>query len=365
MSDVTKVSATAVIVTASPMTVYWALQLRNSPSLSFDDIKTQITPTYTSTQTSYGLSYADTTLISTVTITGLTAQNNYVFTACGDDLSGVSAATFEQVFETEARDKAARFTLVFDQDYITVDEVTDIRNNVALVLSLNTWRVISNGTVSSAIPGARRLHPGSRRLQVGQSSINLTILDDPTIGTYPSPSDMVEKLDSELAILQKFLPTVSLDHRLDPIDIYIDECQWVDAPQVTENSGHDYISVSGKIEEDGWIFAILLVWNQDEGTPKSWQLYEGLDAVNAPPTQHFANEVYANTTWERTFSDLNPLTTYVMYLTCGNDNPGVPDLKDDIDVKRLTTGTDATPAITPLNLDWAMGLVGIIGLLFF
>ena len=359
MTDTSKVETTVVTVTNYPMTVYWALQLQNSPKLSCDDIKSQITPTYTSTQTSYGLSYAGTDLISTVSITGLTAQSHYIFTACGEDLLGVSTSnTFEQTLETSSRDLAAKFTLVFDQDYITVDEVTNIRNQVALVLSLNTWRIISTGTVSSAIPG-------SRRLQAGQSSINLTILDDPTKGTYPSPSDMIERLDSELSTLQKFLPTVSLNYRLEPIDIYLDECDWVDEPTVTDNSGHDYISVSGKLKEDGWIFAVLLVWNQDEGTPKSWQIHDGLDAVNAPPTQHFGNEAYANTTFERTFSDLTPLTTYVIYLTCGNDYPGVPDLKDDIDVKRLTTGTDPTPAITPLNLDFAMALVGVVGLLFF
>lgn len=80
--------------------------------------------------------------------------------------------------------------------------------------------------------------------------------------------------------------------------------------------------------------------------------------------QYFAHQALANTTFERTFNDLNPLTSYIMYLTCGNNYPGVPDLMDDGQVQRLSTGTDATPAITPLNLDLAMGLAMFVGLLF-
>lgn len=113
-----------------------------------------------------------------------------------------------------------------------MDEIENIRTQVALVLSLNTWRVVENGTNSSAIPGTRRLQnliPGTRRLQ-SLSSITLIILDDPTIGTYPSPSEMIEKLDSELGTLKKFLPTVSIDYRLEPIDITVNECVWLDAP---------------------------------------------------------------------------------------------------------------------------------------
>lgn len=93
------------------------------------------------------------------------------------------------------------------------------------------------------------------------------------MGTYPSPSELIERLDSKLSTLKMFLPKVSVDYRLEPFDISVNECVWLDTPEVTDNSGHDYLSVSGKIEEDGWIFAVLLSQPEDKGTPTSWQLY--------------------------------------------------------------------------------------------
>lgn len=158
MTETTKVGTTVLVDTNTPMKVYWALQLKNSPELSYSDINGQISPTYESTQTSYGVAYTDANNIATVTIDGLVAQTEYIFSAVGEDQLGApSVVNSSQTFETSPRDKASRFTLNFEQDYISVDEVKEIRNKVALVLSLNDWRVVSNGATSSAIPGTRRL----------------------------------------------------------------------------------------------------------------------------------------------------------------------------------------------------------------
>jgi hypothetical protein len=80
-----------------------------------------------------------------------------------------------------------------------------------------------------------------------------------------------------------------------------------------------------------------------------------MDAKNYPVLGNFAEKAYANKLAERTFSDLKALTNYVVYVTCGNDYPAIPELLEGTEnVDRLITTTSESPAPTPLNLDTAI-----------
>jgi hypothetical protein len=88
----------------------------------------------------------------------LRANTEYTLTVWAEDIEHkVSSKGISQPFQTTGVQTASRFLLKFNQDYIDQDDEKEIRTYVALVLSLNAWRVVSNGTINSAIPGTRRL----------------------------------------------------------------------------------------------------------------------------------------------------------------------------------------------------------------
>lgn len=58
-----------------------------------------------------------------------------------------------------------------------------------------------------------------------------------------------------------------------------------------------------------------------------------------------------------TFTELPELTEYNVYMTCGNDYPGRPQLKTDDEVVGANWTTRQRPQPLPLDLDYGEGLV--------
>jgi histone deacetylase 6 len=332
---------------------YYVYALLGSSPPSFEEAKTQGPALYVSTQTVYGVSSVANNLTTDLQLKDLTAETKYsLFVWLEDTLATPSAQVYSYTFQTAARQPAAQFTLYFTQTYLNDVEVDLVRNAVCLLLSLSDWRVVEKDR--QTIPG--------RRLAEDKSKLTLYIVDDPSSDVYPSPKELVDKLQS--AKLGAMINNLDTTYSITGTEVSKTPCSFSVQPALYQNAtDYNQISVLATMPANGHFYAVLMSADNDPGKPRSTQIANSLNSLNLP-VQSTSLTTIAGVSFNVTFTDLTQLTEYNIYATCGNDYPVFPTLLDDAKVVSINWKTEEKPAPRPLNTNSACWVeLGVLTLL--
>jgi histone deacetylase 6 len=344
-SSLTRTTAEVFITTAQISTVYYAVALAGTPVPSFEDVYGQVTPPYNNTRTSYGKINVGDSLFARFLIGNLTAETSYsVYAYAIDQLDQITMEAAESSFMTQSRYFTAYFSLKFTSFYLSEEDVDDAKAAVALILSLDDWR-IGEKTLDNVY--------GGRRLQSSQrSTLELYIYDDPTTDNYKSPLEQVQYLATQKDKLAAMVNNLDTAWEIEGKISFMDDCEFAEAPEVSTTAARNAIAIKAQLKEKGYIYAVAVKDDEDFEIPTSRQIVDQTDERNSPVTSAWsaANGLtYANVT----LANLEGATSYNVYLTCGNDYPGGPELLADPSVISVNWRIENLNTVKPLNLDSA------------
>ena len=342
VEGLTRTSVTIRPQANKPGTIYYMYALYGTAQPDFSDVKARGPVPYTTTQSVYGNATVDSSLNSTISITGLTAQTPYVlFMYMEDLLDRPNIGCFYYNFTTSNRYATAHTQLRFTQSYLDEMEVESIVEDVGLLLSLDNRRVLT----TSEVKKARRTAS-----VIKAAYLDLYIIDNPASDNYPKPIDLLARLSSSLATLKSMQPTLDLSWNI-PIEGFSSTpCRFGTEPTVTGYSSYYAISFLASLLYDGVVYAVVVESEKATGTPSSLQIAQILDSQNRPTVgvvRSIRGEVLTNTT----ISGLQAGTSYNLYVTCGNIDPGYPLLLSDAEVYRMSVSTALAPNRKSLNLN--------------
>lgn len=351
------------ISTTSVAYCYCSYSLRGSSPPTFDQAKSKGPSVYDSTKTVYSTLLASTNLTAQLEMGNLSAQTKYSLYIWLEDALGIpSAKVFTYDFETLSRYSAAELTLYFEQTYLNNVEVNLARSAVGLILSLENWRVVekSRETTSATVTSTS----GTRRLtEEVRTKLTLYIIDDPESDVYPKPKDLCDILQSKKAKLSELVNNLDTSYAITGTEVYINPCSFTVQPNLYEDkTDYQNIAVKGTMQAAGHFYIVIMEAGSDADKPRSIQIAGSLSAFNVP-VQSLSLQTEAGVSFNQTFGDLQQLTEYNLYATCGNLYPVFPDMLDDSKVVAINWKTDQKPAPTPLNTNSSTWLLWSVGLL--
>ena len=180
------------------------------------------------------------------------------------------------------------------------------------------------------------------------------ITDDPSSSVYPSPVVMTSRLSLFEYRFENQLSNFDSSYSIIGSEVVVNDCSFVEYPNVVhQKSNYETISLSAKLEEDGFIYAVALVADSDPGVPYSFQVFHGTDAWNRP-TISVNTAAFEYTIANFSFLQLNQNTSYVIYVICGNNNPGFPQLLKDSSIVKIEWTTGLKPQPIPFSIDLSM-----------
>ncbi|CAG9322608.1 unnamed protein product [Blepharisma stoltei] len=347
-----RTSASVFVMANRICQLYYSWALRGTIPPTFDEVRKGGPAPYSTTQSGYGSARILSNLNVTITITGLTAQTFYSFYIYSEDLSGFANSDYTQLnFQTDVRYRAASVELDFDQSYLTTDDINKARGAVALLLSLNSDRVVEKEDSVKTDPN----YPDSpsnhnRRLDtVISSSVTFYILDQPTSDNYGKPIYMTKLLASKKNQLSSMLTNLDLTQSIAGVEVYMEPCSFATTPSILSASTYNTIIINSELTVDGNIYAIAIPRTNDPGIPYSFQVYNGYNLNNRPEIA--ANvSVSANEHVNLTIGNLTAATNYSLYVICTNNYPVYPDILDDSYLISLNWTTADSPDKRSLNL---------------
>ena len=356
-TDITKTTATVQVTTNTESRIYWAVAPKGTTAPTFSEIQQLLAGEIDAGHFfMYGSAYTYTqsSLITEIAIKGIRADRSYTFYSW---LQNNALAPSEQVsvysFETDTNDLAASFTLSFNQEYVNDDDLNDIQAALQRVLSLPSWRLRTDSVNVSQL---RR-----RRLASSDKSyITMTILGDPESDNYPAPTEIVNRINSQMSTLKTLLPNIDTDQTVQASIITKNECGYHrgNEPIVSEIAATS-VTIVTVLNEDAWLYAVAVVTGEDTSEPNPEQIYLGLSSTNEKAVSGSANLV-GGTNAELVISGLQPYEFYSIFVTCGNEYPQEPQLPDDDKTVSLPVVLTAKDERKPLDLDSAYFLVSVL-----
>lgn len=346
-----RTSAIIQVVTDRVCTLYYNWALLGTPSPIFSEMKKGGPAPFLTTRSGFGRARALSDKVANISITGLTAEARYTFYVFAEDMRGETTSNYSQInFVTDVRYKAATVKLTFSQTYLTLDDKNKAREAVALLLSLNNFRVIEETENTDTEPDSSH-SPSSqnRRLRLISSSITYTIVDLPTSNNYPRPFEMINILAEKANKLGSMLSNFDSSQDISGVEIYVNPCSFAITPTISELTVNNNIIITAQLKEDGKIYATLIPVSKDPGVPYSFQVYSGHNSRNVPVLHQNVTALASKTTTVE-FLDLEPSTDYNMYVICANIYPMYPELLDDIGLIKLNRKTGEMPDKRSLNL---------------
>jgi hypothetical protein len=340
---------------------YYAVALAGTQPPSFQETKNQGPASYPTTQTMYGVVRVAISTTQLFNMSGLSAGGRYSLFLWAEDLSGTSSTTFAQLdFDTDPGYLTATLGLTFQQVYLNDVEILHTSQVLQLFLSLSSWRLqlATSETVQiSANAEYSKTTPSPH--------VTYYVIDDYESSAYPPPIQIIARLDTLINSFTAMLNNFDSSLGVDRAEIVLQDCAFQVWPQVDETSStYQSIKLNGVLEEDGYIFAIALLADNDPGTPFAFQVMMGNDKWNRPALRSFTN-ASAGEIAEVEFTNVQYNTSYNIYVICTNNYPGHLGMMKDSQVGVIGWTTQDHPAPMPFSLDFAFVVIPIvIGYLF-
>lgn len=341
--NILKTSANIKLITNTQGILYYAIQLANSEKLEFETIKNQVPSAYSSTRTSYGSFIIDSSLALNEIIDGLEARTSYTLTCYLESKGRLVSDSASFDFTTQSLNRPVAFTMRFQQYFMTAADKAKVIESISIVLGVEEWQLVEN--VSIDIQRGRRLTNYA-------SDLNLYLSDNPYSDILKKPLRLINSLDSKKDKLATLIPTLDTSYSISGREIIMNSCRFINQPEVQDNGVYNSISILSSLKESGYIYAVLIKSDQTSSTPTSLQIASSLTDINHPALG-LSSQALPNTVTNITFTGLSALTEYDIYLTCGNNLPGSPELLPNDDVLSINWRTAAVPAPKALNLDSA------------
>ena len=279
----------------------------------------------------------------TVVVSGLSAGTKYTIYMWAENQEFDSSTDVSvHDFATSPAYSSAVSSMNFLQTYMTQNDIEKALNAVQLLLSLDQWRLVSNGVT----PGS-----SGRRLSLASCLLQFYIVDDPSSDVYPTPKVLADLLGSKGAQLAAMLPTLDTSWSIAGNEVAMSQCRFQKTPAMNANATSVYGTVT--LVEEGYIYAVCIGQESSRAAPSSAQIAKGVDASNSP-TAFLVQHVGGGVPTDLAFTGLSPASPYHVYLTCGNMYPGKQQLLPDASVVAASMQTAAKPAIVPIVLTSAL-----------
>lgn len=355
-TDITKIKATVQVTSNVESKVWWAAAAKGTTAPTFSELQQIIRGEISKPDFfMYGEAYTYTqnSLLANVAITGLRADRSYSFYCW---LQNMQNTVSEQVsvysYETDRLQFAASFVLGFNQEYINDDDLNEIQASLQRVLSLPSWRLRTDGTnVSSR---RRRLDTSSK------SYVSMTIVDDPESENYPVPSEIVNRINSQMSTLATLLSTIDTEQTVQSSVITMNECVYVrgQEPVISEIAATS-MTISSMLEENATVYAVAVLTNSDGNEPNPEQIYLGVSSTNQKAASGSSTSV-GKTINEVVITGMKPYEFYSIYVTCGNEYPQEHQLASDDYTVSLPITLTMQDIKKPLDLDSAYVLFSVL-----
>lgn len=349
-----KTTALVSVTTNSPGTLYYMHAYSGTATPPFIEVRYGGPPPYDRTRSLYGELHIGTANYGTFHLGYLRAERKYTLFAYFVDLMDQQTQECKEIsLYTSKLHPAFSFSLQFQQAFLNDFEVERTINAVSLLTATASWQLATlflNSTV------------GSQSLS---TVLTLALTDSPFNDNYPSPADLVVRLQGKMTTLAGRVNNLDVNFAISGVEVKVEDCGFLTGPdKVAIRSKQDQsLGFSASLKAKGTLYAVCVLTTVTSGSPLNWQISEGLSPANVPVA--FASQaVGVGEVWNFTFTNLLPESPYVLYVTCGNDHPAVPALPSEATLVGLALKTAKTPAPKILSLNTAIGLgIGLLLLL--
>ena len=173
---------------------------------------------------------------------------------------------------------------------------------------------------------------GGRALQAGLGLYNVWVVLQPGDALALSPFQYLATVNSDLLGLKETFPDFDTSAKVQPRDIPRKLPALRLVPQLVAVTNTSAELADFFLSCNGTFYLCLTASsNSDLSPPRSMQIYSGTDSTNAPCVRSL--QVQATPQGPTVLLlDLDPGSTYWVYVTAGNQVPGEPDLVEDEEV---------------------------------
>ena len=349
----TRTSATFTISSNIFCWLYYAYALKGTLPTSFQETKAQGPPTYTTTNTKYGVLRVSKSTTQVFTIFQLSASTRYSLFLWAEDLTGAQSSTCQKLdFDTDEIYPTGQVKLKFKQVYLNDVEIQRTSDVIQLYLSLHNWRILKN------IDDTLQMDPNKVYSESADwPEVTFYILDKIDTEVYPSPLVMIKRLAGYQDEIQGKLNNFDERFKIRGSNVEVDACEFMEyAHVVNDTSDYKNISVKASLKQEGFIYAIAVLETADPGLPFAFQVFQGNDGWNRPALMMHTN-VSAGVSQSLLFTQLNDNTTYNLYIICTNNNPGYAELLPDSKVISLSWKTDPKPPRSKFSIEMSNPLL--------
>lgn len=339
-AELTRTTGSFRFSVSRPSMIYYQVALRGTPAPTFFSARIGGPALNPESQSQFGA--VKVMNLGRVAVSGLSAGTKYTIYIWAENQElGSSGEVTAHDFATSPAYSAAVASMNFLQTFMTQDDIEKALNAVQLLLSLDQWRLLSNG----AVPGT-----SGRRLALASCLLQFYILDDPSSDVYPTPKVLADLLGTKTGQLAAMLPALDATWTIAGNEVAMGQCRFQTTPTLSANATSIYGTVT--LVEEGHIYAVCVGQESSQATPSTTQIASGQDASNSPVAS-FAQHIGAGTPTVLAFTGLLPSSPYRVYLTCGNMYPGRQQLLPDVSVIAASLQTAAKPAAVPIVLTCA------------
>ena len=334
---ITRTTASFRFSVSRPSMVYYQVALRGTPAPTFFSARIGGPALNPESQSQYGA--VKVLNLGSVSVSALSAGTKYTIYVWAEnqELDSSGEVTGHD-FATSPVYSAAVASINFLQTFMTQDDIEKALNAVQLLLSLDQWRLLSNG----ATPGT-----SGRRLGLASCLLQFYILDDPSSDVYPTPKVLADLLGTKKGQLAAMLPSLDTTWAIAGNEVAMGQCRFQKTPALNANATSIYGTVT--LVEEGYVYAVCVGPESSQTAPSTTQISQGQDASNSPVAS-FSQHIGAGTPTDLAFTGLLPSSPYRVYLTCGNLYPGRQQLLPDASVIAASLQTATKPAAVPIVL---------------
>ena len=335
------------------VTVYYYNALRHSSPPLFEDIKNQNFENLVTTEGQFGILHIGNDLNSEIFIENLSAETEYVFYVYLID-RGRNFVEIPAVLEYKTNNKfnSALVEIGFLQSYINQAEKKLVFEYLAFLMSLKKEKIeetkyqfdfIKNDNVIEDDEGL-----SSQKIQ---SILKFNVIAEHKSGIYPSPLDLSKILTTKKDKIKENFNNFDLNFQIKSKEFIRYIPNFASKPSI-KIFDHNSINLLSKLDNFGWIYAVLIKKNEDLGKPSSYQISKGYNHLNIPKNFGFIEISLKFELFEFYIDGLEADTNYNIYITCGSAHPGYPDLIDNDFIQELDFKTLSTPEIPKLSLEF-------------